>query len=355
MAAISSRLSTSPEPVMTHAQSPSWFVIRSKATADIGYDALVPTVIFTALAFVMVILRLCSRTCSNTNRIGLEDYFITAALLLSMGFTAVIGQGKQVSIDIADPVEGATYPASLPAMLKLVLAQAILYHLASNLVKASLILQYIRLFSLIPHVLWSCYALLILVSSATAWGMFGNVFLCRPIRSYWDVTVPGVCMNKEQHFWSTSIIGIVVDVAIWMLPLPVIGRLSLPKRQKNGLLFVFGLGGFVCIITILRLALVRYAMVNGQVTRCGTFAIVFSSIEINVAIICASLLVMKPLLARFLPYIISEQPLSAAEDGRASRALTSTHMLRTSIADAAEKRERRERNDTLVEMNRSSG
>lgn len=73
--------STSPEPVMTHAQSPSWFVIRSKATADIGYDALVPTVIFTALALVMVILRLCSRTCSNPSRIGLEDYFITAALV----------------------------------------------------------------------------------------------------------------------------------------------------------------------------------------------------------------------------------------------------------------------------------
>ncbi|EUC41040.1 hypothetical protein COCMIDRAFT_30116 [Bipolaris oryzae ATCC 44560] len=345
---------------MTHAQSPSWFVIRSKATADIGYDALIPTVVFTALALVMVILRLCSRTCSNPSRIGLEDYFVTAAVLLSIGFTAVIGQGTrplesiEVSIDTADLREDATYPASLPAMLKLVLAQAILYHLASNLVKASLILQYIRLFSLVPHVLWSCYVLLILVSSATAWGALGNIFLCRPIRSYWDVTVPGVCMNKERHFWSTSIIGIVVDVTIWMLPLPVVGRLSLPKRQKTGLLIVFGLGGFVCIITILRLALVRYAMVNGQVTRCGTFAIVFSSIEINVAIICASLLVMKPLLARFLPYIISEQPLSAAEDGRASRALTSTHMLRTSIADAAEKRERNERNDTLVEMNGSS-
>lgn len=249
---------------MTHAQSPSWFVIRSKATADIGYNALVPTVIFTALALVMVILRLCSRTCSNPSRVGLEDYFITVAVLLSMGFTAVIGQ--EVSIDIADLGENVTYPASLSAMLKLVLAQAILYHLASNLVKASLILQYIRLFSLVPHVLWSCYVLLILVFSATAWGALGNVFLCRPIRSYWDITVAGVCMNKERHFWSTSIIGIVVDVAVWILPLPVVGRLSLPKRQKTGLLVVFGLGGFVCIITILRLALVRYAMVNGQVT-----------------------------------------------------------------------------------------
>jgi hypothetical protein len=60
---------------------------------------------------------------------------------------------------------------------------------------------------------------------------------------------------------------------------------------------------------------------------------------------------MKPLLARFLPYVVSEQPLSAAEDGRACRALTSTHILRANVMDAAEKREHRGRNDTLVEMN----
>lgn len=49
-------------------------------------------------------------------------------------------------------------------------------------------------------------------------------------------------MNKEQHFWSASVIGIVLDVAIWTLPIPVIGRLKLPRRQKAGLLVVFGLG-----------------------------------------------------------------------------------------------------------------
>jgi hypothetical protein len=49
-------------------------------------------------------------------------------------------------------------------------------------------------------------------------------------------------MDKEKHFWSASIIGIVIDFAIWILPLPVIGLLKLPRRQKLGLLFVFGLG-----------------------------------------------------------------------------------------------------------------
>jgi hypothetical protein len=64
-----------------HDHSPSWFVLRSKATADIGYEALVPPVIFTALAALMVALRWCSRICARSAKIELEDYFVTAALV----------------------------------------------------------------------------------------------------------------------------------------------------------------------------------------------------------------------------------------------------------------------------------
>lgn len=59
---------------------------------------------------------------------------------------------------------------------------------------------------------------------------------------------------------------------------------------------------------------------------------------------------MKPLFARFLPYVVSEQPLSAAEDGRTCRALTGMHLLSAGIVCAAEKRERGGRNDTVIEM-----
>ncbi|KAL6173624.1 hypothetical protein ACJQWK_01164 [Exserohilum turcicum] len=334
--------------VMMYARSPSWFVLSSKATADISYEALLPTVILTALASVMVVLRWCSRVCSRSITIGPEDYCVTAAMVFSAGFTAVVG--REFSIDVADLRGENKSPTSLSIMLKLVLAQAILYHLASNLVKTSLILQYIRLFSHVPSIVCICYALFILVLGATAWGVFGNVFLCDPVQSYWEMTTAGTCMDKEQHFWSTSVIGIVLDVAIWVLPIPVIGQLKLPRRQKTGLLVVFGLGGVVCIVTIVRLVLVQDAMSHGQVTRCGSYAIIFSSIEINIAIICASLLVMKPLFARFLPYVVSEQPLSAAEDGRTCRALTGMHLLSAGIVCAAEKRERGGRNDTVIEM-----
>jgi hypothetical protein len=67
--------------VRMHDQSPSWFVLRSKATADIRSETLVPTVIFTALALLMVGLRWCSRSCCKSATVKPEDYFVTAAMV----------------------------------------------------------------------------------------------------------------------------------------------------------------------------------------------------------------------------------------------------------------------------------
>jgi hypothetical protein len=60
---------------------------------------------------------------------------------------------------------------------------------------------------------------------------------------------------------------------------------------------------------------------------------------------------MKPLFARFLPALVSEQPLSAAEDGRTCRSLTGLHLLTGGSVDDAEKAQVGGRRDTLIEMN----
>jgi hypothetical protein len=126
---------------------------------------------------------------------------------------------------------------------QMVFTQSILYHLSIALVKASFALQYLHIFSLVRSVTYTCCLLLALVLGAATWGVFGVVFLCDPIRSYWDLRVPGTCSNAEDHFFSTSVVGIFLDWAIWILPIPVVSRLNLPRRQRRGLLAVFGLGG----------------------------------------------------------------------------------------------------------------
>lgn len=151
-------------------------------------------------------------------------------------------------------------------LYQLVFAQSLLYQLAINLVKMAFTFQYLRVFSHIRCPKYYCYVLIVSILGATAWGVFGIIFLCKPISTYWDVKMDGKCMNAEHHFWSTSIVGIVIDWAIWVLPMPIVRQLNLPRRQKWGLWVVFGLGGFVCVVSILRLTLVHKAMHEGKMT-----------------------------------------------------------------------------------------
>lgn len=76
------------------------------------------------------------------------------------------------------------------------------------------------------------------------WGLFGSIFLCVPVHSFWDKTVEGSrCMNQFAVWFSNAAINIVQDFVILLLPMPVLRRLSIPRRQKKALMIVFALGG----------------------------------------------------------------------------------------------------------------
>jgi hypothetical protein len=81
-------------------------------------------------------------------------------------------------------------------------------------------------------------------------------------------------------------------------------------------------------------------------------------VEVNVAIICSSLLVMKPLFSRLIPAMVSEQPAPAKEDKRAWRDLTGLTLLGEGVRKVADEEkaelgERNTRRDTAVAMDES--
>lgn len=63
--------------------SPSWYMLSSKATAHIRYDALIPAAVFTNLALVVVGLRWYSRAVAKTGRVGMEDWLVSVAMVSS--------------------------------------------------------------------------------------------------------------------------------------------------------------------------------------------------------------------------------------------------------------------------------
>lgn len=81
-----------------------------------------------------------------------------------------------------------------------------------------------------------------------------NLFPCRPLSSSFLIQPPPgtYCIDIVALYISTAPINIATDVAIFVLPLPMLWRIRLPRRQKFILMLTFSTGLFVIVISILR-------------------------------------------------------------------------------------------------------
>lgn len=110
-------------------------------------------------------------------------------------------------------------------------------------VKLSILFQYLRLF-IGKSFRWTCYFMIAFITAFTLCAVFLSVFDCTPYQYFWDKTIPG---GKCLKYWVVSLvincIHIITDFLIYFLPLPVLYKLRLRKRQKFGLLLIFSIGG----------------------------------------------------------------------------------------------------------------
>lgn len=70
-----------------------------------------------------------------------------------------------------------------------------------------------------------------------------QALLCIPVEKNWDPTIRGHCGDPKLLEISTPVPWIVTDLAVLILPLPMIRRLHMPGNQKIGLSVLFLLGG----------------------------------------------------------------------------------------------------------------
>lgn len=87
-----------------------------------------------------------------------------------------------------------------------------------------------------------------------------------------------------------------------VIPVRGIWSLQIPKRQKTALLGILTIGWFVCIVSVLRVyALVVFNKHPDDRTYYSAPTAYWSNIEANLAIVCASLPALKPLVVKIVP------------------------------------------------------
>jgi hypothetical protein len=73
------------------------------------------------------------------------------------------------------------------------------------------------------------------------WTFISVLTACIPLAAFWDRTVQGVC-HDFRWYASTSVMHILTDLLIYVLPMPAIRTLQLPFRLKTLLYCLFAFG-----------------------------------------------------------------------------------------------------------------
>lgn len=131
----------------------------------------------------------------------------------------------------------------------------------------------------------------------------------------------GQCFDLVTLFLSSAPVNILSDLAILILPLPIITGLRIEKQAKIGLVLTFLCGAFVAIVDVVRIAYLQQAlrvqisMQRGDTVSAKTgppnfywytsYGVLWSAIECSVRVMCCCALVMKPLIQRIRPRSLS--------------------------------------------------
>ncbi|KAI9693952.1 MAG: hypothetical protein M1822_003223 [Bathelium mastoideum] len=130
-----------------------------------------------------------------------------------------------------------------------------------------------------------------------------TLFQCKPVDGYWerfsslDPTHPDCIVHTNAFADGSGVPNIITDILMLLLPLLFVWQLQLRNSQMIALLGVFALGIFNIIISIVRLVYtLKFSLVSPDYTWDFTQAGFWTMLECSLAIICANLPTLRPLL-----------------------------------------------------------
>ncbi|MCJ1479222.1 hypothetical protein MMC13_007907 [Lambiella insularis] len=263
---------------------------------NLGPEAIAIMIPFIVLASLAVVGRLASRKIKNLAW-EVDDLVAVFALILTWGcFVCGIicihyGVGKHVqAVPMVDLVQ----------FKKTLYGFNLIYVTTPPAIKLCILLMYRRLFptrhfTLAVYILGSVLILWWIVSFVM------GVVNCMPIPGFWNPTLSARCINFENYSIGYAVVNISTDLIILTLPIRVVWRLQLPIGQKIGLTFIFLLGSFVCAASLVRLLNAILDLNDPDTTWAFVNAMIWTTIEPSVGVICACLPVMRPLVSALLP------------------------------------------------------
>ncbi|KAJ5975560.1 hypothetical protein N7481_009267 [Penicillium waksmanii] len=73
--------------------------------------------------------------------------------------------------------------------------------------------------------------------------IFALIFTCNPIQRSWSSSITGGSrIDRNGLYIATAVTNIITDLALIVIPIPLLCGLHMPRMQKIGLLAIFAIG-----------------------------------------------------------------------------------------------------------------
>ncbi|TKX22178.1 MFS transporter-like protein 101 [Elsinoe australis] len=286
------------------------------------------TLIVSILATIFVFFRFLSRVWI-VKRVTLDDYIMAVAWAIAFGLAFAICYGATVGLGRHEVDVPAAWQ---PGLRQSQFAFSILYQPALMAEKTSILVFYLSLSKSNKIFRWATIATLLVVNCVGfALTMF-TAFQCSPPSAAYKFPRPvsAQCTDVVTIYLSSSPVNIITDLAILLLPMPILTGMRLPRKQKIILVITFSFGAFVAIVDVVRVAYLQNASTyrltqiqnNSQAdpnidladfSWYASLSFMWTAIEVNVGIMCACVPGLKPLVSKFAPKFIHDTSLQTTE------------------------------------------
>ncbi|KAI0014830.1 hypothetical protein F4780DRAFT_154397 [Xylariomycetidae sp. FL0641] len=225
-----------------------------------------------------------------------DDWLMVAAAICCCGVT--------VSVILATQEYGWNnhvwdlHTSKLVAGRKVSIAGQTIFVFASGLSKLSILVSYLRIASkgsLFHRLTWITIAI---VGAAIPAFLLLLWLQCLPASSYW-ILLPynRDCIPEGPPLMGQTIVTVITDFMVYILPMPLLWALDLPVTQRVSLTALFGMGSVVVVAGCMRTYWVHYVEYETyDVTWEGFNLWIWAAVEVNLGVICGSVPVLKPLL-----------------------------------------------------------
>lgn len=116
-------------------------------------------------------------------------------------------------------------------------------------------------------------------------------------------TIAGHCGSTMAAYISLGVLDVVLDMAVFALPIPSLYKLQLPKHRKIALVATFALGLFTIVAGVMRLVAVVRIDFGSELEQGQVGDTYWCAIEASIGIVVACALTLRPLLDRMLVFL----------------------------------------------------